>query len=161
MDPEEALTAWHEAGHAVMAVLCSGFVERVTIEPPYDDGPARHGDTVTRWIGFSERQLLDAEMRVSLAGPVAEMIYRNELVAIETVDEWAADWSTAVIAAKRVAGSELAAKKLLNLVTLEIQTLFEATNNWAAVCAVADELLAHETLENDQVADCIGFWQRR
>ena len=87
MDLTEEITAWHEAGHAMMAVMCGGTIERVTIEPPDDDGPVRYGDTVTRWARMSGRQLAEAEIQVSLAGPVAEMIYSGERMELDAVEE--------------------------------------------------------------------------
>ena len=35
------LTAYHEAGHALMALLLGGKVKQVTIEPDNDDSPGR------------------------------------------------------------------------------------------------------------------------
>src|SRR5579863_4685196 len=47
--PMPELIAYHEAGHALMAVLLGGKVKQVTIEPDDDDGPARQGDTQVYW----------------------------------------------------------------------------------------------------------------
>jgi ATP-dependent Zn protease len=160
MELEEELTAWHEAGHAMMAVLCGGEIERVTIEPPDDDGPARFGDTVTRWRGLSNRQLVEAEIRVSLAGPIAEMIYRGER-AVESVPEWAADWNSAREAAMSLCTNQTTAKRLLKSVVDEIYDLMDSANTWAAVSAIADDLLAHETLDHEQVAYSVDFWNQR
>ncbi len=161
MDLDEEVTAWHEAGHAMMAVLCGGVIERVTIEPPDDEGPARYGDTVTRWSGLSERQMVEAEIRVSLGGPVAEMIYRSERVELESVAEWAADWATAFNAALCISKNEPSAKRLLQSVTSELLKLLERENAWAAISAIADDLLAHETLDHEQVSYSVDFWKRR
>jgi len=161
MDSTEETTAWHEAGHAMMAVLCGGTIERVTIEPPDDDGPVRYGDTVTRWSGMSARQLAEAEIRVSLAGPVAEMIYSGERIDLEGVEEWSGDWATAIAAARTLSKNESSARKLLNSVTDEIYQSFDSPNAWAAISAIADDLLAHETLDHTFVRDTVDFWQRR
>ncbi len=161
MELDEEVTAWHEAGHAMMAVLCGGEIERVTVEPPYDDGPARFGDTVTRWRGLSNRQLVEAEIRVSLAGPIAEMIYRGESAALELVPEWAADWNAAHEAAISICNKQPAARRLLQSVVDEINQLMDSANAWAAVSAIADDLLAHETLDHEQVAYHVNFWLRR
>ena len=161
MDFTDETTAWHEAGHAMMAVLCGGTIERVTIEPPDDDGPVRYGDTVTRWSGMSPRQLAEAEVRVSLAGPVAEMIFCGKRMELDGVKEWSGDWATAMNAARALSKNDSSARKLLNVVSEEIYRTFDCANAWAAVSAIADELLAHETLEHDSVRDTVGFWQRR
>ena len=161
MSEDCEITAWHEAGHAMMAILQGGYLERVTLEPPFDDGPARYGDTVTRWSGLSATELALAEIHVSLAGPVVEMIYTGDRVSIASVPEWAADWqraSTNAVAGSRDAKS---ADRLLRQSVSAIFDLFGDSNRWAAVSSIADDLLAFETLEHEQVADTIAFWQRR
>ena len=68
------LTAYHEAGHALMALLLGGKVRLVTIEPDNDDGPDRQGDTQVLWrrSGISDKEFAEKAVQVSLAGPVAE-----------------------------------------------------------------------------------------
>jgi hypothetical protein len=53
------------------------------------------------------------------------------------------------------------ADKLLRQSVSAIFDLYEDGNHWAAVSAIADDLLAFETLEHEQVAETIAFWQRR
>lgn len=159
MDEEELLTAWHESGHATMAVLCGGHIERVTIEPPFDDGPNRYGDTITRWRGFTQRQLMESEIRVSLAGPIAEMIGSGQREPIDSVPQWSGDWDRAVESASRISRNQAELIRRLNAVTQQTFELFEDDNMWAAVSAVADNLLAHETLEHEQVQESVDFWR--
>jgi len=161
MSEDSEITAWHEAGHAMMAILQGGSLERVTLEPPFDDGPARYGDTITRWSGLSTVELALAEIHVSLAGPVVEMIYTGDRVAIASVPEWAADWHRANVTAAACSRNAVSADKLLRKSVTAIFDLFEDRNQWAAVCAIADDLLAFDTLEHEQVADTVAFWQRR
>ena len=161
MDLTEEITAWHEAGHAMMAMMCGGTIERVTIEPPDDDGPVRYGDTVTRWARMSGRQLAEAEIQVSLAGPVAEMIYSGERMELDAVEEWSGDWATAIDAARGLSNNESSARKMLDKVSDDIFRTFGSPAGWAAVSAVADELLAHETIDHEIVSEVVGFWLRR
>ena len=161
MSDDLEITAWHESGHAMAAVLLGGHVERVTLEPPYDDGPTRYGDTVTRWSGKTNAELTMAEIQVSLAGPVVEMLYTGDRVAIDSVPEWAADWQRAAASAAAGNRGPAAANKLIRQSVTALFELFEDANHWAAVSAIADDLLAFETLEHQQVADTIAFWQRR
>ena len=95
------IVAYHEAGHALMAVLLGGKVKHVTIEPDDDDGPARQGDTQVLWrhAGISEKEFAKKVVQVSLAGPVAEMIYSGDPYHPGLVAEWAADWREAWAAA--------------------------------------------------------------
>ena len=152
------VTAWHEAGHATMAVLAGGVIERVTIEPPDDDGLNRYGDTVTRWSGQSQTQYLMSEIRVSLAGPIAEMIHTGFHEAIDSVPEWQADWLRAKEAAKPFGQK---ADQILKQTETEIFELFEQPNMWACIGAITDDLLAFETLEHAQVKATIDFWTTR
>ena len=162
MDDDEQVTAWHEAGHAIMALLCGGQIERVTLEPPYDDGPARFGDTVTHWRGLSQQQMLEAEIQVSLAGPVSEMIYRDETFPLDSYPEWMSDWATAYNAAMILTkNNNLLANSVLDGVAKKIKELFEPANTWAAISAIAEDLLAHETLDHEQIAYSVDFWRRR
>jgi len=96
------LIAYHEAGHALMAVSLGGKVKQVTIEPDNDDGPDRQGDTKVVWrrAGISDKEFAKIAVQVSLAGPVAEMIYSGDPYHPGLVAEWAADrreaWGSAV-----------------------------------------------------------------
>ena len=141
-----------------MAVLCGGVIERVTIEPPDDDGLDRYGDTVTRWSGQSQSQYLMSEIRVSLAGPIAEMIHTGFREAIGTVAEWQADWLRANEAAKSFGQK---ADQVLKQTEIEIFELFEQPNIWACIGAITDDLLAFETLEHAQVKATVDFWAAR
>src|SRR5476651_762742 len=91
------IVAYHEAGHALMALLLGGKVKHVTIEPDDDDGPARQGDTQVLWrhAGINEKEFAKKVVQVSLAGPVAEMIYSGDPYHPGLVAEWAADWREA------------------------------------------------------------------
>ena len=64
------LIAYHEAGHALMAVLLDGKVKQVAIEPDNDDGPDRQGDTQVVWrrTGLSDKEFAKIAVQVSLAG---------------------------------------------------------------------------------------------
>ncbi len=57
--------AYHEAGHALVAVLLGGKVKQVTIEPDDDDGPDRQGDTQVLWRR-SGRSLLKSPLESGL-----------------------------------------------------------------------------------------------
>lgn len=64
------LTAYHEAGHAVMAHLLGGKVRQVTIEPDNDDGPVRYGDTQVLWRrkGIGEKEFAMMAVQVVWLG---------------------------------------------------------------------------------------------
>src|ERR1044072_148301 len=102
------LIAYHEAGHALLAVLVGGEVQLVTIDPDRDDGPERQGDTQVIWRrgSMGERKFAEASLQVSLAGPVAEMIYSGEPYHPGLVAEWAADWRDAWNTAMQIVADE-------------------------------------------------------
>ncbi len=74
------VTAYHEAGHVLVALLLGARVKQVTIAPDDDDGPRRFGDTQIVWrrSRLTEQQLAENAVQVSLAGPAAEMIYTGD-----------------------------------------------------------------------------------
>jgi hypothetical protein len=122
------VSAYHEAGHAFMAVYVGARVRSVTIAPDRDDGPDRHADIQVEWPlnQYVERELLAKMVMVALAGPVAEMIHSGEPYHPGFVAEWAADWKVAWEAAaplmptdrKRLAYLEQSTVKLYQLVDL-------------------------------------------
>lgn len=149
-----------------MAIVLGGCVEHITIEPHLDDGPSRYGETITSWP-WTERgavppkQRISAEIAVSLAGPVAEMIYLNERSEIEAVEEWSFDCRMANQLASQVTASPVSKVKLLRESESMVRERLNEPETWSAVAALSDELLAHETLEHDQIQEVTLFWLRR
>lgn len=154
------LIAYHEAGHALMAVLQGGQVRLVTIEPDNDDGPDRQGDTQVLWhrSGMSDKEFAKKTVQVSLAGPVAEMIYSGNPYHPGLVAEWAADWREAWEAAVPLHADERARLKYLEQVSIQLYHRLKKDDLWAALASLADHLLAHETLEGEQVEEIVGGW---
>lgn len=156
----ETLTAYHEAGHAIMAVSYGGRIVHVSIDPPDDDGFKRFGESIVQWPAAAANDIEIAELKVSLAGPVAELAYDGARESIAECLEFAADWQQAVLSASRLKAEQGRAKFLAEM-ERQVWAFFDDKNVWAATCAVADLLLAHETIEHDQVAEAWSFWQRR
>ena len=159
-EDSETLTAYHEAGHAIMAVSYGGRIIHVSIDPPDDDGLRRFGESIVQWPKAAVRDIEIAELKVSLAGPVAELTYDGARESIANCGEFAADWQQASLSASRLKPERLRDKYLKEM-ERQVWSFFEDDNVWAATCAVADQLLAHETIEHDQVADVWAFWERR
>jgi ATP-dependent Zn protease len=152
--------AYHEAGHALMAHLLGGQVRSVTIEPDRDDGPERQGDTQILWRrrGVSDREYAQMAVQVCLAGPVAEMIYTGDPYHPGMVAEWAGDWREAWELATVLQPDERKRLKWLEEVSVRLYHRLKQDDYWAALAALADNLLAHETLEGEQVAEIISDW---
>ena len=154
------LIAYHEAGHALMAVLLGGEIHLVTIEPDNDDGPARQGDTQVLWgrAGISEKEFAKKAVQVSLAGPVAEMIYSGDPCHPGFVAEWAADWREAWEAAALLHPDKRKRLEYLEQISIQLYHRLKEDELWAALASLADNLLAHETLEGEQVEEIVGEW---
>lgn len=143
-----------------MAVLSGARVLSVTIDPDWDDGPQRYGDTQVAWqrSQFTERELAKNAVLVSLAGPAAEMTYRGEPYHPGFVAEWAQDWRDAWEAATPLFSNEQQRVRYLEQQTAKLRQLLDEENHWAAVAELADQLLAHDRLEAEEVATCVAQW---
>lgn len=155
-------TAYHEAGHAFMATYLGGLVNSVTIEPDRDDGPERFGDVRIEWRGgpMNTKEFQNKLLLVALAGPVAEMIYRGEPLHPGFVSEWADDWRRAWEAAEWIHSDERKRLTFLEAAAGELHRLLRRDEHWAAIAALADNLLAHETLDKEEIREILAIWMR-
>jgi len=156
----DEVSAYHEAGHAFMAVYVGAQVRSVTIDPDWDDGPQRYADIQIEWPleEFSERELREKSIEVALAGPVAEMLYSGDSTHPGLVAEWAADWKLAWQAAACLFPDERKRLAFLDQTTRKLHRLLDRKQHWSALAAIADLLLAHETLEGEDVAEVLQEW---
>lgn len=145
-----------------MAILLGARVRLVTIEPDWDDGPERFGEARIAWPleQFTDRQLCESSILVALAGPVAEMIHTGEPYHPGFVAEWSADWSEAWKAAAALHANERRRLTYLEQTTTQLYQTMKRDDHWAALAAIVDNLLAHETLEGEQVEEIISTWLR-
>jgi ATP-dependent Zn protease len=153
-------SAYHEAGHALMAIRVGARIRSITIEPDWDDGPARHADTCVVWPldRFTDRELREKLVHVALAGPAAEMIHSGEPYHPGLVAEWAADWQAAWKAATFLIPIERNRLAYLEETAVQLHRLLSQDDHWAALAAIVDNLLAHETLEGEDVEDIVRQW---
>jgi hypothetical protein len=156
---ESELTAYHEAGHVIVALQLGARVRLVTIEPNHDDGPLRYGNTEVLWSKsrYSEKQLQENFVKTALAGPVTEMIYTGEPLHPAFVKEWVDDWRHAWEAA---ASLHTQPERRLTWLEASIRKLHAELKDsfWPAIAALADELAAHETLEEDMILSAVEPW---
>lgn len=154
------ISAYHEAGHAFMAVYVGARVRCVTIEPAWDDGPRRHADIQIEWPLDSCGQRIRQEKlaQVALAGPVAEMIHSGEPYHPGFVAEWSADWGAAWEATQLLIPDDRKRLAYLEQVVVRLYRLIASELHWAALAAIVDHLLAHETLEGAEVEEIVRQW---
>lgn len=153
-------TAYHESGHALLAIMLGARVRSMTIDPDRDDGPERYGDTQIRWrkSRLSVRQHAGNVVQVCLAGPVAEMVYTGDPYHPGLIPEWAADWRAAWEAAEPLHANEKQRLDYLEQVSIQLYHLLKRDDIWAALAALADHLLANETLEGEEIEDVVREW---
>ncbi|MGY8639812.1 MAG: hypothetical protein ACKVJU_01815 [Verrucomicrobiales bacterium] len=154
-------TAYHECGHAVMAVLLGGKIDLLTLEPDSgDDLPERSGEIRVIWPPdtFTDKELGIFEIKVALAGPIAEMIYDGSQQTIELLEEWRHDWEMATDRVAEFLPNNKSIAEHLGGYAFELMGFFERGDVWAAVAGLADQLEAHETLEEEQIADVMAAW---
>ena len=154
---EHERTAYHEAGHVVMAIQLGATIVHASIEPD-GEGPHRSGETITRWPPQSDRQVGYASLCVSLGGPVAEMIHTGDVSELPAISEWRVDREQAVEAAMRLAGHRDELPQLIGGAMTSVREFLNSENGWAAVAAIADLLLTHDTVEHVQCLEAVGFW---
>ena len=152
------LTAYHEAGHAFAAVYVGARVQSVSIEPdPYSDGPSRFGETDVAWIhdNFTREELIQNQVMVALAGPVAEMIHSEDPWHPALVAEWAPDWKTAWKVVAPAFPDERKRLAYLEQASIDLHRLLSRDDFWSAIASLVDELLAHEALDGDEVHEVV------
>lgn len=164
---DDDITAYHECGHAVIAIQLGGVVQSISLAPESsvdrDDKFPRHGDTIIAWptSQVTPRQHAEREIQTALAGPVSEMIYTGNEPESMIHAESAADWYAASQHAATFIASDSKRAAYLSATIMDLSDFFRDDSIWAAVAALADELQVHDELETDAIHETVGFWLRR
>ncbi|MEL6107081.1 MAG: cell division protein FtsH [Planctomycetota bacterium] len=156
----DTVTAYHEAGHAVVGYALGGEIESIGLYAEADEWlPERFGDCHVNWgrVDPSTNWQRQREILTILAGPVAEGIYRGESMHPALYPPWRHDWDFAIDRLDSVASLERR-KTILSMSLTILQRQLQEDACWAAVAAVADELLAHEYVDGEHLADTLTFW---
>lgn len=151
------LTAYHEAGHAVMAHLCGQIVTTVEIV-----GDEEHTGSVSclrfleepRW-GLNKHMpsaAIEARILCLVAGIAAEIIFTGDSSWREPED----DLDEAVRLALRIVGS--CDRVLPFLQEAREHAVDLLRRHWEAVEALAAMLLIHRRLSRDQIRDVVVSW---
>ncbi|QDU77448.1 ATP-dependent zinc metalloprotease FtsH [Bremerella volcania] len=156
----EEINAYHEAGHALLAIVVGARVRHVSLIPEWDDGADRFAEIQVEWPidQFTTRELHQKMIMVALAGPVAEMIHTGEPYHPGFIGEWASDWQAAWQSAERFISDRQKRMSFLEKATNDLYSLLSQDHYWAALAAIVDELVAHETLDGEQVEQTVQTW---
>lgn len=166
-DSQEELTAYHEAGHAVVGYSLGGTVQSVQLGGEADDWlPERFGDCRIAWHPAGEEKIpigwhQQREVLTILAGPVAEMVYTQQHHHPALFGPWQHDWVHADQLVRPIIADPRTRCRLLEQLIVILFEQVRSDRMWAAIAAVADELLAHELLEEESLIDVLEFWMSR
>lgn len=154
------VTAYHEAGHALMALHVGARVRSMSLAPADEGRLERYAEVAVEWPreGFATRAYQLKAIQVALAGPAAEMHHRGEPLHPGFVSEWAADWQAAWEASAYLSNSPEQRVALLEHWTRYVYRWLDNTEHWAALAAIVDHLLAHEHLEGDEIEEIAAAW---
>lgn len=152
--------AYHEAGHAVIASILGGKVVSVSIE---SESPEVDGDAVVAWKrgGRNDREIALDDIRVAIAGPIAEMVYAGEYDYLRIREEHSVDWQIALSSLRRLGLNTDREAALLQKTVAELYQTIRQDNIWSSIGDVADLLAVHETIEGDVVRKTVEFWLSR
>lgn len=151
-DLDSVTAAYHEAGHVLMAHLLGGEVVHSTLE--HDDGDFM-GQTEVVWRGRDEAARRRCSALVALAGPVAESRWRGQAGLLDALTAWRADWQEVQLALSEAAepGDQ---PRLLQRWLGEVTRRLADPAAWELLCRIADALEAHQTLDDDLLAELLG-----
>lgn len=157
-DADQQATAYHEAGHSVVGVLLGAKVRYATLEC---EQAGHLGEVEMHWpTRFAAARSTDP-IRAILAGPVAEAVYRNLAWELVARGPGSQDLRQALAIAAEYGWSNAKTLAWLRTEGDRMQSFLDRDDIWAAVSAVADLLLAHDTLEHDEISDEVQAWVRR
>ncbi|MEM9943805.1 MAG: M50 family metallopeptidase [Planctomycetota bacterium] len=154
------VTAYHEAGHAVIATMLGGKVIGVTVEPEED---GLYGNTEVAWKqnGVSRKTQLVREIQTLIAGPLTEAIYQGKDEYWEVTEESSGDWLKASQLVSELISGRATQSRILAQQVTEIYQVLNSEKCWNAIAALADELEAHETLDAEAAQEVLEFWLSR
>ncbi len=155
MPPDaDALTAFHEAGHAVMAELCGRQVTEVEIVGDREHSGMVHSlafppDRTAGAPSEDEIEDVELQLKIILAGTVAEAIVSG----CEDWDETSEDLDTAVRLAMRLVDDCEDVLPLLADIRSDVER--DLRSRWTAVEALVAELLIRKALTGTEVRNLL------
>jgi hypothetical protein len=159
-EPDPETVAYHESGHAYAAHWLGARVRIVSIDPESDDDRPRSGETRIDWQRgkWTECELRLKGIQIALAGPVAEMLYTGDPYHPGFIAAWRDDWRTAWELATPLFPVERQRLATLEDLTRSLYQSLDQHPHWDAVAAIADRLLAEDSLDREEFLDTIEPW---
>lgn len=130
---QDTHTAYHEAGHAVIALMLGRSVHEVSILP----GGKRLGYCEMRKGGRAPKDALEADLLILLAGMAAEAKVSGQY----GLGGASQDLQMAEKLALSRAGNARQAQRLLERTLDKVEHLMSDTATWSAIVLIAEELL--------------------
>lgn len=151
MELDETTSAYHEAGHVLIAHLLGGEVLETTLETERE---GHRGHTAVAWRGLATDDLARASAFVALAGPIAETLWKGEEPLEETFGAWASDWSEVEAALDAVTEPQ-ERERIRSQWIASVVAHLRDPESWEHLCRVADHLEAHGTLDRQLLEDVL------
>jgi len=125
--------------------------------------PERFGDCRIDWglVDPTVDWQRQREVLSILAGPVTEMVYRDDPLHPAHFGPWKHDWEHAWKISEGLVPDSQKRSLMLEELIRGVHGLVVSDSCWPAIAALADELAAHEFLDQDQIEQTIGFWFRQ
>ena len=86
------------------------------------------------------------------------MIYSGEPYHPGFVAEWAGDWKLVWEASAPLFSSDRKRLAYLEQISVQLYRLLDRKDHWAAMAAIVDHLVAHETLDGEEVEEIVRQW---
>jgi hypothetical protein len=150
-DRESRAIAYHEAGHAAVAVWCGLQLERVELTPnhPVHVGCCREKvddpNALSLAVELGEEQVIRPQIKILLAGRAAQQ--KSGFDDVPGGDHY--DLEMALRVAKLMVGCVSKAEELLEQSLIETRRLLDLAVVWAGVEALVAELLRKGSVGGD------------
>jgi hypothetical protein len=149
-------TAYHEAGHAVMAFQLGVEVRQITIVPDRDSAGSCSHEKLLKFRGTelcaspAARVRIEKLIMICLAGPLAQSKFKPRSVRRY---HGTSDYSLIADVALQLNGSAEAATAFVKWLEVRTTTMLRQQVIWRFVEAVANELIAKRELEGSTLLD--------
>ena len=148
-DPKLLATAWHEAGHALVAVIVGRPIQKVTVAPAnLQTGGVRLGAVkFQKGRSKSTNDWLEDEVLILLAGMVAESKFTGQYCQASAGH----DLRAARNLMDKRAATERQMEKLERRLLDKVNHLLEQPHHVAALKMIVDELIQQQTIKGRTV----------